>query len=77
MLSSPFCCYQLLHCIYVYSNTQSCLNYPFSTLKAGNTEQQSSPQPFNCNYNFTCSISAHAQTLNEYPDAKKYIRIPK
>ena len=27
-------------------------------------------QPFHCNYNFTCSISAHAQILNEYPDAK-------
>ena len=26
--------------------------------------------PFYCNYNFTCSISVHVQTLNEYLDAK-------
>ena len=57
----------------VYNNSQSCLNYPFSTLqvyKASNMEQETSLRPFYCNYNFTCSISAHAQTLNEYPDAK-------
>ena len=39
------------------------LKHPFSTLqvyKASNTEQETS---LNCNYNFTCSISAHTQIL--------------
>ena len=29
-----------------------------------------------CNYNLTCSISAHAQTLNEYPDTKNTREYP-
>ena len=32
-------------------------------LKAGNIEQETSLRAFYCNYNLTCSISAHAQTL--------------
>ena len=33
-------------------------------------EQETSLQPFYCTYDFTCSISSHAQTLNKYLDAK-------
>ena len=33
--------------------------------KTGNTEHQ---LPFYCNFDFTCMVSAHVQTLNEYLD---------
>ena len=42
----------------------------FQVYKAGNTNQETSLRPFYCNYNFTCSISVHTQTLNKYPDAE-------
>ena len=41
----------------------------------GKTEQDTYQLPFYCNFDFTCLVSAHAQTLNEYPDTKKQIRI--
>ena len=31
-------------------------------------EQDTYQPPFYCNMNFTCLVSVHAQTLNEYPD---------
>ena len=44
---------------------------PFSTLqKAHNMELETSPRPYDCNYNFMCTISVHVQTLKEYSDAK-------
>ena len=43
--------------------------------KAGNTEQDSYQPPFYCNFDFRCLVSAHAQTLTEYPDTKKQIRM--
>ena len=43
--------------------------------KAGKTEQDSYQLAFYCNFKFTCWVSAHALTLNEYPDTKKPIRM--
>ena len=46
---------------------------PHSTRqKTGNTEQVTYQPPFYCNFDFTCLVSAHAQTLNEYTDTKKF-----
>lgn len=46
--------------------------------KPGNTEQETSPRPlywnYNFNYNVTCSISAHVQTLNKYLDPESTLK---
>ena len=44
-----------------------------TSLKAGNTEQDTYQLPFYCNFDFTSLVSAHAQTINEYPDTKRQI----
>ena len=51
-----------------------CFYRSFCTLKAGNMEQNTYQSPFYGNFDFTCLVSAHAQTLNEYLDTKKHIR---
>ena len=40
---------------------------------AGNMKQDSYQRPFYCNFDFTCLVSTHVQTLNECPDTKKWI----
>ena len=40
----------------------------FIVKKASNTKQDTYQLPFYCDFNFTCLVSAHEQTLNEYPD---------
>ena len=55
-----------------------CFYRLFCTLQAkkvGKTERDTYQPPFYYNFDFTCLVSAHAQTLNEYPDTKKQIRM--
>ena len=72
-----FCCNQLQYNVHVDVYTSkvdvftdhSALYKP----KAGNTEQDTYQLPFYCNFDFTSLVSAHAQTINEYPDTKRQI----
>ena len=57
----------------VYNNSQSFVNIPlvlYRCRKPITLSKKLLLRLFYCNYKYTCSISAHVQTLNKYPDAK-------
>ena len=74
-ITSPFAVMNCKRCLY---KQHWCFYRLFCTIQAykpSSMVQDTYQLPFYCNFDFTCLVSAHAQTLNKYLDTKKQIQI--